>query len=104
QPMQYIERDTLLAQGNAIINMIEQRASELAQQYASATLEHRPDDAESGELVSNPCQLPEPELSTDALQLPAEPEQNHKWPVEVLDIVEQALDKHPCEPTDSFYQ
>lgn len=70
QPMQYIERDTLLAQGNAIIDMIEQRASELAQQYASATIEQRPDDAEPGELVSNPEQLPDPELSTDGLQLP----------------------------------
>lgn len=70
QPMQYIERDTLLAQGNAIISMIEQRASELAQQYATSKLEQRPDDAEPGELVSNPYKLPEPELSTDALQLP----------------------------------
>lgn len=35
QPMQYIGRESLLAQGNAIIDMIEQRASELAQQYAS---------------------------------------------------------------------
>lgn len=70
QPMQYIERDTLLSQGNAIIDMIEQRASELAQQYGSATIEQQPDDSEPGELVSNPCQLPEPELSTDALQLP----------------------------------
>ena len=38
----------------ALLNMIEQRASELAQQYASATLEHRPDDAEPGEEIG-PC-------------------------------------------------
>lgn len=70
QPMQYIERESLLAQGNAIISMIEQRASELAQQYASSTLEQRPDDAELGELSGNSGDLPEHELSTDALQLP----------------------------------
>ena len=58
QPMQYIERDTLLAQGNAIISMIEQRASELASQPTV------------NQQSTNPCQLPEPELSTDALQLP----------------------------------
>lgn len=38
-PMQYIERDTLIAQGNTILQMIEQRASELAQQYATAIIE-----------------------------------------------------------------
>ncbi|PKM17450.1 MAG: phage N-6-adenine-methyltransferase [Gammaproteobacteria bacterium HGW-Gammaproteobacteria-15] len=70
QPMQYIERDTLLAQANAIISMIEQRASELAQHYVSATLEHRVDNAHPGEPLSNACKLPEAELSTDALQLP----------------------------------
>lgn len=110
QPMQYIERTTLMAQGNAIMSMIEQRASELAQQYASATIEQRPNDAEQGEQViclsesleaetqadltaesegqgasepvSNPYklpennepsgnsgELPEPELSSDGLQL-----------------------------------
>jgi phage N-6-adenine-methyltransferase len=69
QPMQYIERDTLLAQGNAIISMIEQRASELAQQYASATLEQRPDDAEPGEPFGNSEEFPEAELSADSLQL-----------------------------------
>jgi phage N-6-adenine-methyltransferase len=92
QPMQYIERDTLLAQGNAIISMIEQRASELAQQYANATLEQQPGDAEPGELVSNPCQLPEPELSTDALQLEAEPEQS--IPVSLLlPLIERVRNK-----------
>lgn len=71
QPMQYIERDTLVAQGNALMDMIEQRASELAQQYASATIESRPDDAEPGEPSSNPCQLPEPaELSGNSGELP----------------------------------
>lgn len=104
QPMQYIERDTLLAQGNAIINMIEQRASALAQQYATATLEHRPDDAEPGEPVSNPCQLPESELSTDALQLPSEPEQAHNWPYEVMQIVDQALAFMSYEADAAFYE
>ncbi|MDX1538858.1 MT-A70 family methyltransferase [Arsukibacterium sp.] len=33
-----------------------------------------------------------------------EPEQAHKWPAEVLDIVESAIDTNPCEPTDEFYQ
>lgn len=33
-----------------------------------------------------------------------EPQQQHNWPVEVLDVVEAALDSHPCEPLDSFYE
>lgn len=86
QPMQYIERDTLLAQGNAIISMIEQRAGDIAsqatiKQYATATLEQRPDDAE-----------------------PAEPEQDHNWPAEVLHIVNQALDQCAEVPNDDFHQ
>lgn len=52
QPMQYIGRESLLAQGNAIIDMIEQRASELAQQYVGSTIEQRPDDAEPGEQIA----------------------------------------------------
>ena len=85
-------RDTLLAQGNAIISMIEQRASELAQQYATATLEQRPDDAEPGEPVSNPYKLPEAELSTDALRLPAESDQS--IPVSLLlPLIERVRNK-----------
>ena len=110
RPIERLNRDDLITTGNILLTMIEQRASELASQQSS-----------------NPCQLPEPELSTDALQLPdhiadagemvgtdiddgtktdeqAEPEQTHNWPVEVLDIVESALDAHPCEPLDSFYE
>jgi N6-adenosine-specific RNA methylase IME4 len=45
----------------------------------------------------------EPELSTDALQLPADPEQAHKWPIEVINIVEQALQQCPEVPNDVFY-
>lgn len=66
----YQRGDQLAGISAALLSLIEQRASELAQQYASATIEQRPDDAAPGELVSNPCQLPEPELSRDALQLP----------------------------------
>lgn len=70
RPIERLNRDDLITTGNILLTMIEQRASELAQQYASATIEQRPDDAEPGELVSNPYKLPEPELSTNALQLP----------------------------------
>jgi len=71
QPMQYIERDTLLAQGNAIIDMIEQRASELASQPTVNQQSTNPCQLpEPCELSGNSGELPEPELSTDALQLP----------------------------------
>jgi N6-adenosine-specific RNA methylase IME4 len=54
----------------------------------------------------------EPELSTDALQLTdhvvdshgmVEAEQAHKWPIEVINIVEQALQQCPEVPNDVFY-
>lgn len=54
RPIERLNRDNLITTGNILLAMIEQRASELAQQYASATLEHRPDDAEPGEEIG-PC-------------------------------------------------
>lgn len=64
QPMQYIERDTLLAQGNAILQMIELRANQIAQQRDS---------------VSQPSVIQ------------SSPEIEHKWSFEVTNMVDQAL-------------
>ncbi|MDP2715506.1 hypothetical protein [Rheinheimera sp.] len=70
----YQHSDQLAEISHSLAIMVEQRATELAQQYASATLEQRPDDAEPGEPVNNAYELPVAELSTDGLQLPAGPE------------------------------
>lgn len=84
----YQPGDQLTGISTALVNMIEQRARELTQQYASATIEQWPDHIAGGD---NDDQTPE---------IPAIA---HKWPVEVLNIVEMALDKCPCDPTDDYY-
>lgn len=104
QPMQYIERDTLVAQGNALMDMIEQRASELAQQYASATIDARPDDAEPGEQSSNPCQLPEPaEPSGNSGELPEPELSDPELSADGLQLEDHIEESHEMvEPDDTF--
>lgn len=75
--MSYINRDDLLRDGQVMLDMID----------AAAKIQRKQSIRESFSKM-----LAKDETTKSV------------WPAEVKDLVEDALDVEPCEPTDSFYQ
>jgi phage N-6-adenine-methyltransferase len=86
QPISYIHRDSLRAQGQKLLDMIDAAAEKKAATYVTATIETRPDDAEQGEQIDLEQMIAEETLKEAV---------NSKWPTEVQHAVAEAFKANP---------